>query len=264
MKIKLLQIKSIPAVGGLIRQLDRDIQKFGFIRALREILARFHVDWKVHYENQETEIAFKSHGCVVIFNHPYEIETYLIMASLPKIRNDLKIIATANLLGFSKQIDAYIFPVCVDHHASREKAGKLSGKIAKLLNCRPQIDPIQAHLKNLNTLKRAANFVSHGGIVTICPEGFRGIGGKWFSGIGHLLTQIQIQKPTYLIFAYIKGTSIFDWFRLLPVINRLFPRLTIIFSKPIKISSLLNKNPNPKHLKETLEQTYKKWSKSFY
>ncbi len=254
-------VHKIPYINTLIKRIDHDIQLLGFIPAMQQLIKRTSMALQIHALDNKTHDLLQSDGCIVIFNHPYEIETYAVVAALPN-RNDLKIIATSNLLGISKAFDHYLLPVYVDHNARKEKASKLSGRFVKLFNLRPYIHPEKAHEKNIQTLKNASHFIQRGGLVLMCPEGFRGKGGHWFSGIGHLITGVGSKNKAYYISCYINHTSNLDWFRLIPCLGHILPTITVTFSNPRPLRDIIDTYRDPKNIALGLEHEYNLWTSS--
>ncbi len=251
----------IPYINTLIKRIDHDIQLLGFIPAMQQLIKRTSVALQIHALDNKTHDLLQNNGCIVIFNHPYEIETYVVVSALPN-RNDLKIIATSNLLGISKSFDHYLLPVYVDHNAKKEKANKLSGHFVKLFNLRPYIHPEEAHKKNIQTLKNASQFIQKGGLVVLCPEGFRGKEGRWFSGIGHLIVGVGSKKEVYYVSCYINHTSNLDWCRLIPFIGRILPAITVSFSNPRPLRDIIDTYRDPKNITLGLEHEYNLWTNS--
>jgi len=254
---RIKSVKNIPFLGKFISHLEKNVEKYGLVKTSRLLITSSNTRFKIISPN-ETSKVLTNHPCVVSFNHPYEVETFAVLAALPN-RLDIRGIATANLLSLAPKLKNHIFPVWIDHHAKKEKAGKISGKIAKFFNIRPELNPQTAHLNNIKSIKDAASFVNHDGIVTIAPAGFRGFNGSWFSGIGHLISQIS-NRDAYYIACYVKNTSdIWDWFRLLSPLGKLLPEIQVYFSKPITIQSIRSKYKYPKTIASELESEYKIW-----
>lgn len=253
-------INRIPILRQFIDQYINDINTSGPVFASQQLIKRYHGKINVHIPAETAKI-LKSSGCIIAFNHPCEIETYVIQACLPS-RDDIKMIATANILAVAPPLKTYIIPVWIDHTAKREKRAKFSGKIAKLFSLRPDLNPIEAHQNNIRSISEAANQIKHGGMVLIAPEGFRGKGGRWFTGIGHLIAEIGRKTEADYISCYISGTSDFDWFRFIPLINRLYPPVQIYFSEPRKLTDILAFYHEPKLITLELEKSYQSWTNS--
>jgi hypothetical protein len=253
-------IQRIPVLHQFISKFSSDVTSFGPVAAAQQLIQRYHGKLIIHMP-PETAKVLKSSGSIVAFNHPYEIETYIVQACVPN-RRDLIMIATANILSVAPDLKPYLIPVWVDHTAKKEKRGKLSGKIAKIFSLRQDLNPNEAHLNNIQSITKAANHVSGGGVIFIAPEGFRGKGGRWFFGIGHLISQVEQKNDSYYISCFISGTSNLDWLRLIPLINRLYPPIHVYFSQPQKLMDIIVKNDHPKKIALGLETQYRLWSKT--
>lgn len=173
-------------------------------------------------------------------------------------------ITSKNLLGICPNLDRYLLPVDIEHHARREKAHKLSGVIANWLQLRPAANESEARIYNKKTIAYAIRLVKKGGIVALCPEGIRSIRNKWFPGIGHLTHGVGPQPKKYVVFAHARGTSGLDYFRLIPFMGYILPKITITFSKPLPLNAIFSNAKEPKTIKNYLEQKYNTWAKTIH
>lgn len=251
---------ALPLVGKILRQIDTDIAQMGIQQALLKVADKTNTRLKTHFVDSKTPAILTDKPVVLIFNHPYEIETMVISATLPK-RYDAALIMTAHFLDVLPNLNPYILPVYVDHHATREKAGKVSGKIVKLFKLRPAIDLKFAREYNRKTINKAVTFVKNGGLVKICPEGFRGKNGAWFSGVGHLVKGVGTNSQTSIVFAYVKNTLNWDWFRIVPFVGKIMPPLEVYYSTAQKITKQLTNN-SPSEIKELLHNQYQQFALS--
>ncbi len=251
-------INRIPVLKNFLTVYIQESISSGPIRSAQTLAQQYHVALNTHIPDASKRILTKN-PCIVVFNHPYEIETFISAASLPS-RRDMRMVATASILEIIPSFHSIIVPVWIDHHAQAEKVHKLSGRIAKILSLRPKVAAHVAHKRNVQSIRNAAKFVDSGGMIMLAPEGYRGKHGVWFSGIGHLLTQIKNQNRCYYVSCHIRGTSNWDWFRVIPIVNRLFPPIHIYFSEPQNIREVVKKSQNPKILAKILEAEYRDWS----
>jgi hypothetical protein len=64
-------------------------------------------------------------------------------------------------------------------------------------------------------------------------------------------------EPIYVVNINITGTTKLDLFRLIPYVSKLFPPITITFSKAKRVNDLRSKDG--KGITMELEKDYKKW-----
>lgn len=230
---------------------------------MQNLLATLNTRLDIHPYRKKTHDVLQKDGAIVIFNHPYELETIVTVAALPK-RNDIHIIITKHSLDVCERLNKHLLPIDIDHHAEKEKARKLGGMLVNWLHLRPKTIESEARLFNRNTIAKAARIVKGGGIVAMCPQGPRSDQKPWFDGIGHLLHQVGVQKNCSIIFAFITGTSNLDYFRLIPRLGSILPNITLTFSQPMTIKRVLNHDKSPKQIRAYLEKTYKHWVKTIH
>lgn len=250
-------LQSLPLLGPFIRKFDADISRYGVIIACRRLLKDQNTGFEISCPESTSRI-LSSGGCLIAFNHPYEVETIAVLAALPD-RKDVYLIASDNIRSVMS-VSKHIIPVWIDHHAISEKKGKLSGKIARLLSLRTGPDRITAHRQNILSLKQASKIVRNGSVVLLAPEGFRGKDGRWFGGIGHLIAGIGTDIPAHYVSCHVRNTSNLDWFRLIPPFGYILPKISVIFSDPVPIAKLLVRQSDPKKLMLDLEKSYRRWS----
>jgi hypothetical protein len=253
-------VNRIPVLRHALFSYTDTSVKIGSIRAAQQLTKKFHVRLRVHVPD-ETQIVLAHKACVVTFNHPYEIEPFLIAAALP-YREKIKMVATGKILEVAPALEGHIVPVWVDHHADTEKKHKLSGFVSRMLTREPILPQDQAHGRNIKSIAQASRFVDSGGMVLIAPEGYRGARGTWFPGIAHLLTQIRRKRHVYYVQGFIRGTSNWDWFRLVPFINRILPAIDVYFSPPRQLSSFAFGSAKPRMVAGQLEMQYRTWLSS--
>jgi 1-acyl-sn-glycerol-3-phosphate acyltransferase len=257
---RLKSLKKFPLFGSFITHQIEETIKYGPPKAAKNLAKRMHTTFTTSIP-KKTQAILLHHPCIISFNHPSEIETYAVCAALPD-RHDVRMVISANFLSFTPELSNYFIPVWVDHRAKEEHVGKLSGKIVQLFSLRPVVNPIQAHEKNIQSIKIASQYVQKGHIVCIAPEGFRGQNGIWFSGIGHMISGVGTKYNAYYISCYIKNSSDLDWLRLIPYASILLPTIHVYFSKPIPIKEILKNNDNPKQIVKELESDYHTWVKT--
>jgi hypothetical protein len=109
--------------------------------------------------------------------------------------------------------------------------------------------------KNIESIKLAAEKINSGGLVIIFPDG--GARKDWFNGIGHLIHGVKNKKNSFVLRAHIKGTSNWDWLRLIPIMNKIFPEFKVNFAMPLRMDSI--KQEDQKMTTKFLEKKYWRW-----
>lgn len=249
----------LPIIGNYIRTVNNLVGKFGFQEGMRKLSSKYLAKYSISFASPETERILETKSAVVAANHPYEIETIALMASLP-VRHGINLIINSEFMGLCQALDRYLIPVYIKHHYHNTKSPvyrKLSGILIGKINPSPKLSPEEEHENNINSIKAASEKINRGEIVVIYPER-HGINGKWYPGIGHLIKSVM--KKAYYIQAYVYGTSSWDYIRLIPLVNRLMPEIKIYFSEPVPVSSL-HKLELPA-LMAKLENNYHLWKDS--
>jgi hypothetical protein len=114
-----------------------------------------------------------------------------------------------------------------------------------------------AHKKNIKSIARAARRVDHGAVVVIFPAG-GSTDGRWFSGIGHLIKTLKNKNEVSIIKAKLEGSSGGDYFRLIPGISWLMPKIRVTFSAPREVSDIASEDA--RSITKKLEAEYIEWS----
>jgi hypothetical protein len=198
--------------------------------------------------------------CILIINHPHYIEFLLALTQLPK-RQDIFLLITDSCLGLIPSLDKNLIPVHIQHHGPDNLPPKKID-FGRLFFFTPAQKTIkEAHDYNRKSIDLAAKKVNDGGILLVCPQGLRTQKGRWFNGIGFIVSKIKKNQDICLINVYIKGTSSWDILRTLPFLHKFLPKLKIRFSLPFSAQKYLGKNP--KQITKILEKKYNDWSSVF-
>ena len=247
----------IPIIKNYIKTIEFFVEEYGLQEGMRKLAQRYQTKFEVYGFDKETENILKTQPVVIAANHPYELETMALIAALPK-REDAYLIINAGVLGIIPVLDKYLIPVYIRHHYKNTAPiyRKLSGIFIEKLQKIKTITAEEEHRKNIESIKNASLKVQNGGLVMIYPQR-HGDKGKWYPGIGHLIKGIE-NKNAYYVQAYISGTSPWDYLRLMPFINRIFPTIKVFFDKPILVKNILY--TDPKILTAVLENKFKKFA----
>lgn len=239
---------------SLLKKLDEEVQRYGPQDTVRRLAKKLGTRINI-FLPEKTKKVLQKNPVVLVANHPYEVETLALIASLPN-RTDSFMVVNAKILGLIPNLDKYIIPVYISHHRNEGKRPKLSGRILNKLHKSEELSPEEEHRRNIESIALAAQKIKDGGLVSIFPEKRRQIK-TWQTGIGYLIYQAKDKKSASIIMSYIEGTSELDWFRLIPFINKILPPLNIYFSEAIPINSYFKYTP--KEITNKLEEKYNQW-----
>lgn len=195
---------------------------------------------------------------LLISNHPGAIDSF-ILASFAN-RTDQYFVGIEKFKLLGEAVKKTLLPV----YSSPKIDEKLLNIILKLMgvDLGEQLSPEKMREKNRETISSAAELVSNGKMVSIFPAGSGGKsveGGQWKAGVGFLAKQIKNPK-TEVVFAHLIGTSPTDYLIFAgQLIRKLFyhPQpITIKFSAPVLLSTLIDKKMGGKEIAVVLEKKY--------
>ena len=174
---------------------------------------------------------------VIVCNHSNIIEPVILLASLPNFKNQHLIMRSV----FTKRLPhlrSNLLPVYITHHFFPDKT------LEK-----------QERIKNQKTISKASRLLESNHQIIIFP-GAATQDKTWKTGIGHMLVNTNNLNQIYLLPCFITQTSIYDIFRLFPIIRNFFPKLIVDIQKPILIKKI-SQSTDPKTLTQDLFNYYK-------
>lgn len=242
--------------GQIIKQIDNEIKKDGCSKALQNLIKRVHSEMVVKNCCGEVKEVLEKKPTLIIANHPAEAEVLVLLAAIPK-RKDIYLIANHSFMKILPSFDKHIIPVYIAHRINgAKKVDFLKYSLLKKIHDSESICQEEAHKKNIESIATAAKKVNEGALVIIFP-GAGNKDGKFLSGIGHLIKNIQKCSEANLVMAHINGTSNWDYLRIIPGVGRLLPKFVVNFSVPIKINQI--KLKDPKETANKLDKKYNTW-----
>lgn len=244
----------LPFVKTFLRDLVDNIEHVGLPEAVRRESAKRGLHYTIVGLTPELSGVLAHEKVVILANHPHKAEVPSIVASLPD-RKDIYLISTAAFLSIHSILDQHIIPVWIQHHY-RQYGLTLRKLIFSFFHRGYQLSAEEEHQRNIESTKLAVEKINRGGLLITFPaRGNRE--GRWFSGIGHLLTQLQDTDSVFIVFVHVGHTSYFDFLRVFALYNRIAPTITVKFSKPQMLSEVYSSDP--KILTEKLEDMYNTW-----
>lgn len=241
-----------------IEQLDSDVAEFGISQAIRDLLKRSRIRYRISQLDPDVERLLSNERVVVICNHDRDIEPILLLASLPK-RDFLRLIVNKVYLGLVPGLDRYLIPVNINHTFTPK------GLVHRIQESRYGVEishnpPIGERRKyNDVNMKKASEMIDAGSMVIIFPFPWWAPQGSWFTGVGHLIHQTSTSESIYVLNADVKGTSKYDWLRFVPLVSWLFSPLTISFGMPYRVNDI--RDLDGKIITRILQDRYDEWSR---
>lgn len=254
MESKRRAITKLPVIRGVIRKVDKTVKEEGLVGAMKRLAVRSHSKIVVAGYDTQLEIVLQTKPVVIVANHPYEGEPAALISTLPE-RRDISLIINSDFMNISIELDEYFIPVFVGHHRHAQGRDFL-GVFFNILMPQKRDSDEEARAKNRESIATASQKLKNGGLVIIFP-GKRGVNGKWFSGVGHLLKSVG--SEVYVVKAYIEGTSNKDRLRVFGKSGRFLPQLTVYYAKPNKFESGAKEG---KEIAQMLEAEYNEWVKT--
>lgn len=245
-------------VRNTIKKLNQDIKEDGLQPAMYNLARYFGTDVDVHNKDVHLDTILKNNPVIVAANHTAEADVVALLASLTH-RKDIYIVINSCFLHISPSLDKHLIPVYITHHLIRKNNTNIRFRLFKLIHKFPSYSEEEEHNKNINSIKLASNKLKKGALIVIFPGG-GGEGGKWFSGIGHILKEASKTKDLCFVKAFIKGASDKDYLRLLPGVSRLLPSFKVTFSSA---RNLVDINlVEARAVTSELEDEYNSWVKT--
>ena len=239
---------------NLINYLNKCISKYGVVLAVRKLVKKCNTKIEVK-SNKEINKVLKKFSGIVVANHPSGADVFAILSAI-KNRKDVFLIATSSLEKMITKLDKHLIPVYISNREVKTLEGRIKAKIFDWFNKTPKYELGEEHQKNIKSMEIAIEKINSGGLVIIFPDG----GDKkhgWFNGIGHLIHGIKNKEKSFVIRAYIEGTSNWDYLRLLPLIGKFLPKFKVSFANPLRVDKI--KMDCPKKTTTELENNYWNW-----
>ncbi|MFA5827746.1 MAG: hypothetical protein WC841_00085 [Candidatus Shapirobacteria bacterium] len=254
------KLDCLPLVGKIVRDFNEKSLKLGYQGIMREILTATGTKLKVFNKNRRLKSILKSEPVIVVSNHPAMTDVVVLTAA-QEPREDSFLIISSNFLGMLSNIDNHLIPVHINYRLldNRDKLNNLLLRIFRKIHSSESLPKEVSHLKNIESINKAASIVKNGGMVSMFPGG-GGKKGKWFSGIGYLIKSAMTNRKTKIIMAHLSGTSEWDYFRLIPGVSMIMPQCRVTFSEG---ESILNySDMEPKEIVERIKNKYLVWEQS--
>lgn len=240
-------------IKGFISRLDKSVAKYGLVEAIKKLVSDYGIKVIVK-SNAEVDKTLTSGSGVLVANHPAEFDVLAILSAI-KNRKDVFLIINSHFMKLISNLDQYLIPVYVYDKPKADFWGVLTTKIFNTFHKIEKLSAEEGHKKNVESIKLAVEKINNGGLVIIFPDG--GAKKDWFNGVGHLIHGVENKENSFVLRAHIKGTSGWDWLRLLPIMNKFLPKFRVNFAKPLKMD--LIQQEDQKKTTKFLEEKYWGW-----
>lgn len=238
-----------------MRRVDAQIKRMGFPGAFKSLLNQTGSRLTIKNRSQIGKI-LKKERVLIVANHPAEADVLVLLASIYK-REDAYLIANHSFLNILPSLDKNIIPVYINHRIyDKKNFDTFKLRAFRRIHHSEKLDKQISHQKNINSISLAAKKINQGGLVMIFPMAGEE-NNRFMSGVGHIAMGIKNPKKVKVVMAFIEGTSNWDYFRIVPLLGKLLPRLRITFSKPMPMNQFGDNGA--REIAKNMEVEYKRW-----
>jgi hypothetical protein len=243
-------------LGRFLNRINSDIERSGVPLTMAKIIQKTGTKLIIDGKNKKTISILKNNPVILAANHPSEADVLILLAALEE-RKDNNLIINSIFTKVLPNLDKNLIPVHINSRLMEKNKFNIRLRLLKKLHNTETLMAVDEHKKNIESINNAIEKLNQGGLVAIFPGG-GGEKGKWFSGVGYLAKGVKNLNKTYFINAYIEGTSIWDFLRIIPFVSKLMPPFKISIDEPktIKHLQLLG----PKEASLVLESEYNSWT----
>lgn len=224
---------------------------------MRRVLEKCHSETEINLP-KETELVLKNEPVVLICNHPAQAEVLILPAVIPP-RKKIFMVAMHGLLSILPAADKHLIPVWVTYADQSKNSWKY--RIFRKFHSVKEYSEEEAHQKNIKSVELAINRINRGAMIVIFPTGGAKNGSDFKPGIGHLIKNLKYPEKTKIVMAHIRGTSGWDFFRILPLVGKILPKFKIDFAKPFRAEDFWGENARA--ISYNLQNSYYRWALAF-
>ncbi len=247
-------IRIVPFVGQFVSLLEADTRDYGLQAAVANAVKRS--ESRIRVLNARHDLLMRK-PVLLVANHPHSAEVLALIRTLPN-RRDIYVVISHKFTRAGRSISSHCIPVYLSHHHMEGRPVTVPGRIVDFFLKPETLTPEQEHELNIRSIDEAAQKINRGALVIIFPE--RRFGKRrWQPGLGHLLKKLD--GNAQLVLANVSGTSLADYFRLLPKAGKVLPQISVQFHDPIAVREI-NTRPDARRIVEGLEEYYSGWAGS--
>jgi 1-acyl-sn-glycerol-3-phosphate acyltransferase len=252
-----MSLNKLPLLGTIIGKIDQDIGKKGIQKSMDLVMKRTGTKIILGEKSENLINVLKNEAVIIVASHPQEAGIPAFLAAIES-RKNMNLIIESSLMNVFPSANKYLIPVYINNRQLAQNKFHLKLKLLKLIHKTEDFTYEDEHQKNIESINLAGKKINKGNMIVIFPDG-GSTDGKWFSGVGHLIKKIKLKDKTYVVKAYINGTSAWDFLRIIPGISKIFPSFRIYFDEPIKMTEF--KKMEAKKITANLENDYNDWIK---
>lgn len=250
-------LRNVILAGRLIKKLDKKVGELGFQQTMMKVVKHCGNKLIIHHKTKDLDNILKNQPVIVVANHPAEPDFISLIAAL-SARKDLYIIINSSLMNIGPNLDKHFIPVHINHRLINENKNNFRLNLLLKFHQTEILTGEEAHQKNINSINKASKKIKQGGLVIIFPTGR--LEDKWFPGVGYLIKGVGNKKNAVIVKAYIKGSTDWDYLRLIPGLGKIFPAIKIFFSQPKPVNEFIKYHP--KEIVHNLESEFNDWIKN--
>lgn len=246
-------------IRRILRPVNLNLKTKGVSPALKEVVIKCSSAFNIEMP-EATKNIMEKNGVLVVCNHPAQADVLVLLAAIPH-RKDTFLVAMHSLMSILPAINKHIIPVYIGHLLDVKVHNKFIYGLFKKMHFNKEYSQEVAHKKNIKSMVFAAKKIDEGALVGIFPTGGLKNSREFLPGVGHIIKNLKSPKKASIVMAYVSGTSSWDFFRVIPVLNKIFPKLRIKFSEPMQAEKFIAENG--RQISHNLQKVYDRWSIPF-
>lgn len=238
----------------ILRPINLKIESQGMFVTLKNILKKCSRGFEIKLP-ETTEKTLKKERVLLICNHPAQADVLMLLAAIPPRKNAF-LVVTHGLMSILPAINKHLIPVYISRYMKGNPKVDWKYRLLKKIHDIAEYSPEEARQKNMQSLDLAAKRIDNGSLVGIFPTG-GAESRNFYPGVGNIIKNLKNREKTNIVMAHVSGTSSWDFFRIIPLLNKAFPKLKIQFSNPLKASNFTGENGRV--IAQKLQEAYVRW-----
>lgn len=254
--------QKVPIYGPVIRRADSLAREATMGEALR-----YGVDalkWRAVIDCPPESISvLESQPCLIVVNHPAQIEPLLVAWAVSQWRlsGDVYLIGDADLSKTGADLSRLFIPIFGTSTRSTRRLTSLRKRVqAALFHTE---DETVFDRRNMASLTQTVDILGQGGAVVITPlRDLKEGDPHWNPGVGWIAKQaLKKGMAPYVVMADVSGTSPLDFLRFLPGANIVLSNLKVEFSLPTPMAEIVGSENRSRNASTTqdLQDYYEAW-----
>ncbi len=240
----------------ILRPINRKLKSKGLSTTLKRVVEDCSSGLEIELP-ETTKKVLKDERVLLICNHPAQIEVLMLLAAIPP-RRKVFLVVMHSLLSILPAINKHLIPVYIGHRIGDRSKNNLWLRLFGKLHFSPEYSPEVAHGKNIKSMALVTRRINEGALVGIFPAGGSINGRDFLPGVGHIIKNLKYPKETKVVMAYVSGTSSWDFFRIIPLLGKILPKLKIKFSMPLEATNICG--GSGRLIANSLQDIYDRWS----